>query len=495
MIPFIGQDYQHRSKEVASNRLVNAYVETIEDENAKSRKIVIGTAGTQVFGDLGNYGQCRGMHTSADGTPYAVYGSSLFEINSDGSGTIRADIGGLSSFVSMADNGYYLMIADGVNLWAYGFALMNLQEVTPADFENPTHVRYLKQRFVAINSDPTILTGDTQVPNSNKIYFSEVGPDGCLTWPSLNFFSSESSADSNSGLAIAGNALWVFGRQSYEVYGVQANPDAPYSPIGGGASELGCSAPFSVSTIGGQVFWLGSSRAGKNQVFMSNGYSPQRISNHAIEYELGLISDTTDAVSFTYQQEGHTFYVLTLVGGNKTFVYDVTENYWHERTTRRKLKNVQDRWAPMFSTFAYDKVLCGFNNQEGGNSLVLELELDRYEDWDNRPIVREIQGPIMWEDLRRVFHYEFRLDMDVGHALQIGQGSVPKIMLSYADDAAHTFSSERIIDLPLIGKYVGVVAWRRLGSSRKRVYKVTFSDPIRFIVLGARLKAGGSNAY
>jgi hypothetical protein len=434
------------------------------------------------------------MHTSADGTPYAVYGSSLFEINSDGSGTIRADIGGLSSFVSMADNGYYLMIADGVNLWAYGFALMNLQEVTPADFENPTHVRYLKQRFVAINSDPTILTGDTQVPNSNKIYFSEVGPDGCLTWPSLNFFSSESSADSNSGLAIAGNALWVFGRQSYEVYGVQANPDAPYSPIGGGASELGCSAPFSVSTIGGQVFWLGSSRAGKNQVFMSNGYSPQRISTHAIEYQLSLLGDTTDAVSFTYQQEGHVFYVLTLVGGNKTFVFDVTEGVWHNRTTRRALVNIRDRWAPMFSTFAYDKVLCGFNNQEGGNSLVLELDLDGGTDWDGRPVVRVARGVHLWEDLRPVFYKDLKVDIEVG-AKQTGQGSNPILMMRYSDDGGNTYNSERFGTTGKIGKYKWQCSYTFLGSARTRVFELTFSDPNSFVLLGVRALLEGSDAY
>jgi hypothetical protein len=497
MIPFIGQDYQHRSKEVATNRLVNAYVETVKDENAKSHKIVIGTAGTKVFGDLGTFGQCRGLHTTANATnsPFGVYGSKLFEIMSDGTGEERADIGNQGSFVSMADNGYYLMIADGVNLWAYNFDTQVMQEVTPADFTAPTFVKYLKQRFVAINADPTRLTGDEQVPNSNKIYYSEVGPDGCLTWPNLNFFSSESTADANTGMAIAGNALWVFGTQSYEVYGLQADPNNPYTPIGGGASELGCSASFSVSTIGGQVFWLGSSRSGKNQVFMSNAYSPVPISNHAIEYQLSLIDDTSDAIGWTYQEEGHVFYVLTLVGGNKTFVYDVTENYWHERTTRRKLTNIQDRYAPAFSCFAYESVLLGFNNQEGGNSLVLTLDLEQYDDWDGRPIVRELQGPVLWDDLRTVFHKEFKLDMDVGHALQTGQGSEPKLMLSYSDDSGHTFSSERIIDLPLIGKYAGIVAWRQLGSSRKRVYKVTFSDPIRFIVLGARLNAGGSNAY
>ena len=492
MIPFAEESNQHRSRDESTAYLENFYKESVK--GGKYPFVLIGTPVTVEWADLGSLGQCRGMHTTASGVLFVVYGSSLVEVDSAGVGVVRADIGNEASFVSMADNGYYLAIADGVNLWAYNFDLQNLQEVTPADFENPTKVVYLKQRFVAINADPTVLTGATQVPNSNKVYYSEVGPDGVLTWPSLNFFSSESTADANTGLAVASNALWVFGTQSYEVYGVQSDPNNPFAPIGGGATELGCSAKDSVSTIGGQVFWLGSSRAGKNQVFMSNGYSPVEISTHAINYQLSKISDTSDAVGWTYQQEGHVFYVLTFIGGNKTFVYDVTEGVWHNRTTRRKLVNIRDRWAPLFSAFAYERVLVGFNNQEGGNSLILELSLDGGTDWDGRPMVREAQGVHLWDDLRPVFYRDFKVDVDV-KATQTGQGSDPQLMMSFSDDGGNEFTSERLGTTGKVGKYEWQCSWAFLGSARSRVFKLTFSDPNQIVILGARALLEGSSVY
>lgn len=494
MIPFADQSNQHRSRDEGSSYLDNFYKESVE--GGKYPFVLIGTPVTETWANLGTFGQCRGLHTTANATnsPFGVYGSKLIEIMSNGTGVERADIGNQGSFVSMADNGYYLMIADGVNLWAYNFDTQVMQEVTPADFTAPTFVKYLKQRFVAINADPTRLTGDEQVPNSNKIYYSEVGPDGCLTWPNLNFFSSESTADANTGMAIAGNALWVFGTQSYEVYGLQADPNNPYTPIGGGASELGCSASFSVSTIGGQVFWLGSSRSGKNQVFMSNGYSPVPISTHAIEFQLGEVDDTSDAIGWTYQQEGHIFYVLTLVGGNKTFVYDVTEGVWHNRSTRRKLVNVVDRWAPTFSCFAYERVLVGFNNQEGGDSLVLELKLGGGTDWDGRPVVRTAQGVHLWDDLKPVFYKDLKVDIQVD-AKQEGQGSDPILMMEYSDDAGYTFNSQRFGTTGKIGKYKWQCSYTFLGSARSRVFKLTFSDPNPIVILGVRAELEGSNAY
>ena len=494
MIPFNGQHYPHKSRAVASSRLINCYTETIGDQNAKSKFIVIGTEGTNTWLDMGDYGDIRGSHVSANGVLYRVYGDSLIRVNSDKTFDVLQSIGEGARRVSMADNGYYLMLADGTNLWAYNFNTEVLQDATPIDFSNPTYVKYIDQRFVAINSDPTKDYALDDVPNNNKIFFSETGPEGCLTWLNASNFYSETSADANIAMEICNNSLWVWGQRSYEVYQTQGNPDIPFYRIGGASGEIGCLAPNSVTTIGGSVFWLGSSGSGNNQIFMSNGTMPVVISNPAISYQLDQMGDTSDAVGFSYQKESHVFYVITFIGGNKTFVYDVKEQNWSRRTTREKLTNVENRWAVNYIDAVYSTLLCGVSSTENVGSLVLELDSNKYDDWDGRPIVRTLQGPYIWNNLKKLFIRMFKVDMEVGTVPQNGQGANPILEVGISDDG-YVFDYIRRVNLPVIGKYKGQVILTGLGSSYNPVIRLKISDPIPFVVLGADMEVRQSNAY
>jgi hypothetical protein len=288
--------------------------------------------------------------------------------------------------------------------------------------------------------------------------------------------------------------IWLFGTRSYEVWDIDGNPDLPYRYVGGSSTEVGIRAPDSVTTIGGQVFWLGSSASGENQVLMSNGYGYVRISNHALESFLNKLgARNNDAVGFSYQQEGHTFYVINFIAGNRTYVYDLSTRMWHERSTRDELTDVANRWEVLFATSAFGLVLCG----SVFTPRVFTLDLYRYYEWDGRPIVRLHQSPIYYEDYRTLFHTEFQVDMAVGvgttlndpviSGIQNDQGANPQIMMQFSDDSGNTWSSEDWTDLGKTGEYQTRARWRRLGSSSARVYRIKISDPVEVVIVGARL--------
>lgn len=494
MIPFIGEHYPDASRALSSNLLVNCYTEKPSSPNAKSKFVAKGREGTKLWLDIGDYGDIRGSHVTANNLLYRVYGSSLIRVNSDKTFDVLFPLSVGSTTISMADNGYYLMIADGTNLWAFDLTDETLQEVTPDGFTNPTFVKYMDQRFVAINNDPTKDFNVEDVPTNNKIYFSEIGPTGCLDWFSVSFFSSESSADANTSMTIASDALWVFGQRSFEIYQTDTNPDKPYRAIGGVSGEIGCLAPYSVSTIGGSVFWLGSSTSGNNQIYMSQNFTPVVISNPAISYELDQMGDTSDAVASTYQKNGHTFYVITFIGGNKTFVYDVTEGNWSRRTTRERFTNVENRYAVIFIDSVYSTLLCGISSTENVGSLVVELDSEKYDDWDGRPIINTVQGPHLWSNLKQVFMTMLKIDMQVGLVPLNGQGSKPKLSVAFSDEG-YVFDYTRTIELPLTGQYKGQVVLTDLGSAYSPVVRIQNSDPIPFVLMGVDLKAEVSDAY
>jgi hypothetical protein len=66
-------------------------------------------------------------------------------------------------------------------------------------------------------------------------------------------------------------------------------------------------------------------------------------------------------------------------------------------------------------------------------------------------------------------------------------GYDPQAMLRWSDDSGHTWSSEHWASMGKIGEYGYRTFWRRLGSSRDRVYKVSGTDPVKIAIMGAEL--------
>jgi len=478
-VPWITETYQHSSKNVSPARTLNLYPEAVKQPAGKVGMILVGTPGTEIAYDLSTHGAatCRGLWYTSTGRLFGVYGVKVIEfpdpLSNGISGitvtTVRMQLTAGIAPVSMTDNGKYLVMADGYGIHLYNLTT-DLSEDATYTFDNPTQVRYINNRVVAIN-------------NVNQFYWSDLGLDGVLNWDALSVASAESSADSIISMASRQGDIWLFGERSFEVWRTASNPDLPFSKVGGSSTEIGCGAPGSVASIADQVFWLGSSTAGKDVVYMSNGYGAKRISNHAIENLIGSTSDySKSAVAFTYQQEGHTFYCLNLIDANRTLVFDLATGLWHERATRDPNSNQQSKWTAIFSSYAFGRVYVG----NGDSPSLLELKLDKYDEYDGRAIVRIHEGPVLWNNLQIAQHLEFQVDMETGVGLQTGQGSDPQAMLQYSDDSGHTWSSEAWTTIGGIGTYQTRARWRRLGQSRARVYRLTISDPIKVTILGGR---------
>jgi len=473
LVPFITQTYQSRSKDVSDCRTLNMYPERVPSPEGKSQNILIGTPGTSVFCDVSEAGDnaaCRSLYYTSTSRLFAVYGRFVYEIFSNGSKTQRFEVSLGGSRCYMADDGQYLVVVDGSVLRYYNLNTNTVMAVTlPDDLTQPTQVIFTNYRFVVING------------KSNKFWFSDF--EDRTLWPGLNIYNAESSADYVTAIATVGGNIWAFGPRSYEIWVPQTSADSPWAKVGGSSTEVGIGAVDSIATIAGTCFWIGSSTVGSGQVFASTGSGHQRISDHSIEYMLSQMGTISDCIGFTYQMEGHVFLVLTFINGDKTLVYDLTTNQWHERSTRDPNLNIQHRWDPTYAVFAFGKVFTGALR----TPKLLELSLDVYKEWDDRAITRLHQSPVYWTDLRNVRFDEFVVDLETGVGLQNGQGSNPQIMMQYSKDGGHTWSSEDWKTLGAIGQYQTRCAWRRMGMSREMVFRVVVTDPVKVVMINARV--------
>jgi hypothetical protein len=70
------------------------------------------------------------------------------------------------------------------------------------------------------------------------------------------------------------------------------------------------------------IAWIGADERGQGIAYKNNGYQPQRISNHAVEYEWSLYSTISDCEAWGEQHGGHVWSVFYFPTGDATWVYD-----------------------------------------------------------------------------------------------------------------------------------------------------------------------------
>lgn len=412
----------------------------------------------------------RGLWTFG-GNLYAVCGDKLYKI--DSAYTV-VELGTIANTgpVSMADNGTQLFIAANGPGYIYNTSTDVFAPITDPDFAGAVTVSYLDGYFVY------------NEPNSQRIWVTQL-LDGTAVDP-LDFASSEGDPDNVVAIIADHRELWVYGVNSVEVWYNSGAADFPLQRIQGAFNEIGCAAPYSVAKMDNGLFWLAKDARGQGMVYRANGYTGQRISTHAVEWQIQQYANMSDAIAYTYQQDGHTFYVLVFPSANTTWVYDVATQAWHERAGWDNGAFTRHR-GNCQAFFQGQTILGDFEN---GKLYVLDLNVYADDDKPQRWLRSWRALPPGVNDLKRTAQHTLQLDCQTGVGLATGQGSVPAVMLRWSDDGGHTWSFEHWRQMGGIGQFGYRTLWRRLGMTEKlrdRVYEVSGTDPVKIIIVGAQL--------
>ena len=507
--PILGQSYVARSINEADNRMVNMFPE-ITPDGGKEAAYLMRAPGLRLLATVGN-GPIRGLWTYND-QAYVVSGTSLYALGKDYTPTLIGTIEGTGS-VSIADNGTQMFIAASPLGYIYNQLTNELQQISDIDFPGSKMVGFLDGYFVFSE------------PNSQKFWITSLY-EGTEIDP-LDFASAEGSPDGIVSLYCDHRELWLFGTQSVEVWYNAGLPDFPFQRIQGAYNEIGCAAAFSVAKLDNTLFWLGADARGKGVIYRANGYNAQRVSTHAVEYSIQGFGDISDAVAFTYQQDGHAFYVINFPPLNRTWVYDVATGAWHERAGFSDGSFI--RYRPNCQMSWNDSIVVG----DFQNGKVYALDLDVYSDAGlPQKWLRSWRAlPTGQNNLKRTAHHSLQLDCETGvgldgydyldqqeilcqngpallcengsplilqqQTLVYTTGVNPQVMLRWSDDGGHTWSNEHWRSMGRVGEYGYRTIWRRLGMTlklRDRVYEVSGTDPVKLAIMGAELELTGTNA-
>jgi hypothetical protein len=474
--PILGQAYVARSVNAADSRMVNLYPEPLPTPEGKTGGFLNRAPGLRKLATVGT-GPIRGLWSYGD-YGYAVSGDRLYRVDSTWNVQPIGPIAGTGP-VSMVDNGRQLFIATNPISYIYDAVSEELAQITDIDFPGAVTVGYLDGYFIF------------QEPNSDRFWTSEL-LDGTQIDP-LSFASAEGMPDTLVSLFVDHREVWLFGTQSVEVWYDAALEGFPLARIQGAVNEFGCAATYSVAKMDNSLFWLGADARGHGVVFRANGYAGQRISTHAVEFAIQSYRVISDAIAFTYQQDGHSFYVLTFPSAQATWVYDAATNAWHERAGFANGQFIRHR-ANCQMFYSEEVVVGDFQN---GN--IYAYDLDQYSDGDfAQKWLRSWRAlPTGQNNLKRTAQHSLQIDMQTGVGLNAGQGSNPQVMLRWSDDGGHTWSNEHWMSVGKIGAYGTRAIRRRLGMTlklRDRVYEISGTDPVKIAIVGAELGLSGTNA-
>ena len=477
--PILGASYVARSINAADNRMVNMFPEATTD-GGKTAGFLNRTPGLEFLQTVGT-GPIRALwaHQTNGSDFYVVSGTEVYKLTSlTGTPVKLGDVSGTGP-VSIADNGTQIFFACNGPSYIYNETTNVFAQITDPDFPGAVTVGYLDGYFVF------------NEPSSQRVWVTSL-LDGLSVDP-LDFASAEGSPDGLVAVIVDHREAWLFGSDSVEVWYDAGNVDFPLARIQGAFNEIGCIAAYSVAKLDNGLFWLGTDARGQGIVYRANGYTGVRVSTHAIEYAIAQYGNISDALAYTYQQEGHAFYVLTFPSANATWVYDVSTQAWHERAGFDNGEFMRHR-SNCQCNFEGNILVGDFQN---GN--VYKFNLDVYA--DNGGIQKWLRSwralPTGANNLKRTAQHSLQLDAETGVGLNLGQGSTPEAMLRWSDDGGHTWSNEHWAQMGAIGQYGYRTIWRRLGMTlklRDRVYEVSGTDPVKISVMGAELLVSPTNS-
>ena len=514
--PILGSAYVARSINAADNRMVNLFPEVIP-EGGKEAGFLNRAPGLNFLQTVGT-GPIRALwaHQTNGSDFYVVSGNQFFKLTGlTATPTLLGTVTGTGP-VSIADNGTQIFLACNPDGFIYNEVTNVFAQITDPDFAGAVTVAYLDGYFVF------------NQPNSQFIWVSQL-LDGQSVDP-LDFASAEGSPDGVVGIIADHRELWVFGTDSVEVWYNTGGADFPLERIQGAFNEIGCVSAYTIAKMDNGLFWLGTDARGQGIVYRANGYTGVRISTHAVEYAIAQYGNISDAIAYTYQQEGHAFYVLTFPSGNATWVYDVATQAWHERAGFVNGDFIRHR-SNCQCNFGGNIIVGDFEN---GN--IYTFDLDVYA--DNGGIQKWLRSwralPTGTNNLKRTAHHSLQLDCETGVGLNLypgydsenidtesgldlvaeyvqtylvtqsgvtltteagdgfeplGQyelsdedisgynlvtnsylaapGYDPQVMLRWSDDGGHTWSNEHWSPIGKIGAYGQRTFWRRLGMTLK----------------------------
>lgn len=516
---FVGTSYEAPSIYQDAQECINFYAEPDPTKAPGSRGIVAlyPSPGLQLQVQLPVEAPIRAMRAlSGSQWLIAVAGNNVYSIDRAFTATLIGKLATSAGLVTLTDNvmtteGLTCYIVDGVNRYTWVAATNTFTQLPSTDgpWQGATYCDVV-DNYVIYNesgSSQNWSCTDLGSPLSNAVVYG----------------TADASPDPIKALIADRRQVYLLKEQTTEVWTdvgnvIQGIVGFPFGRVPGTMFQAGITAPGSLARYDAAFMFVARDTRGDATIQIVDGYSVKRISTFAVEQSLlGYV--VNDATAYSYQIEGHEFYVVTFpsVGPyGLTWVYDSASQAWHKWLSWDAELSVFKRHRSNCHAFFANENLVG--DYENGKIYAIN---NNYYTEDGAPIRRLRRAIHLTSDLQRQYFEELQLQFQPGVGLTgydftdepvpllteagdelltedgktitasfaLTQGANPQVMLRWSNDGGSTWSNEHWTSIGRIGKYKNRAIWRRLGQARDRIFEVSITDPVKAVIVSANLKA------
>ena len=462
--------YQARSVIASAQRCINLYLEA-NPQTSVFPFTHYPTPGLTLLGTSATT-KWRGLYYATNGQLYGVCGNTVYAISSSWAFTSIGTISSSTGPVSMVDNTTDIILVDGVygSGWTIHLADNTFAQINQSGFYGGNQVNYVDGYFV-LNRIGT-RQWYISLPNTT-------------TFDPIDYASTTGFSDSLIGIGITRRYIYLFGKITTEIWFNQGNTTFPFGRLPGSFMQYGCAATNSIAQMDGELYWVAQSPQGQAFICKTANFAANVISTFAINNELQGYSTLADAIGYTYELNGHFFYVVTFPTANKTWVYDLSNQQWNEWNYIDN-DGAFNRHRSNCFAFAYGKLVVG--DWETGN--LYAIDQDNYT--DNGQVITRVRTFYHMEDdsSNRVRYRSLILEMESGNGYNNEEINVG---LRWSNDRGKTYGNPVFQSLGSEGEYITVMQWNRLGMARDRVFEVSWSPPVKTALNGVFIDASSNN--
>lgn len=484
--PFLGGFDVVRSSNAIDSQLLNLYLEIAEGEKGRSPGTLYGTPGLTLFATCGG-GPVNGMHVLG-GSLHVISNNNAYIV--DTNGTVSSN--GTMGASPISDRLEFIESAGEASAGPTQTRTLAAFTRSAGYYSTGAGWSAITLPSPELSAPLTAATVDTYGllnQTGTNIWWQSDALD-LTTWDALNFSFADALPSNLVAIRMMTRQLWLLKSDSVEIWVNVGTAGFAFQRLDGPFLHRGCAAAFSAVRVVDNMMWLSLDKAGQGQILRAKGYEAIRASNHGIENEISKYTRIDDAFAYTYQQNGHDFYVITFPTANATWVYDLTASdqvgfpIWHRRGVLNQSTGAIDRHPGNCYTFFSGRHLIG--DYRNGN--IYSLDLNALTDngvprkwlrtW--RALPEEIFTPARFNSLQ--------ISMQTG----LNVAGSPQCSLRWSDDGGHVWSNPVIQSVGSIGKTGQRVKFNRLGSTKRntgldRIFELSSTDAFPVALFGAEL--------
>lgn len=478
--PVVGSFNEDSVLKIDAQRTINMY--EVVDPEAKKPQYMVPWPGKLKQGEFINGGIMRAAFTFRDKVYYVV-GDTIYSMDNTLLIIVIANafFSTITRHVGIAANEKEIIFVDGIKSYLWDTSTSTGIDNTPnlpVGFA-PLDVTFMDGYFILISNS---------VNERNKFRISAL--NNGASWPVLDFALVNSRPTDLAAVTVLKRRVFLFGENKSEIWLDAGLSDFPFRRDNNLLLEHGVRAISSVTEGFDRLFYLSGDTDGVGSIMMVQGTLPKAISTREVDEAIQAFTTPEDATGFVFKINGQIFYQINFTADDRTFIYNVDTNKWHEAAVLNGTRDIANAHAffdckhfvGSYADANLYQISEAFLKNDGA-----KIKRTRICRVFNSPTYERIRIDRMWIDMLQGVGLKNTKSVSQYFPDEVPPEAPdvdPVVFLSISEDGGATYQPFGTATIGKSGARLTRTIWRSLGVRRDAICKFEIYNAVPVYILG-----------